>query len=61
MIRFVDNTSIHGGEEQPSMKNKEDHMENKSKFMKDKIQNTYNKCSSKGGVDGIPKAPQEES
>ena len=41
MIRIIDNTSVHGGEEQQGM---EDHMESKRECMEDTIQNIYYKC-----------------
>jgi hypothetical protein len=45
MIRFVDNTSIMGGEEQQGMEDMDDHMENIKECMEDKFQNNYYKCS----------------
>ena len=45
MIRVIDNTSIHGGEEQQGMEDMEDHMKSKRECMEDKIHNIYYKCS----------------
>ena len=45
MIRFVDNTSIIGEEEQQGMEDMEDHMKNKKECMEAKIQNINCKCS----------------
>ena len=45
MIRVIDNTSIHGGEELQGMEHMEDHMKNKRECMEDKVQNIYYKCS----------------
>ena len=45
MIRVINNTSIHGGEELQGMEYMDDHMKNKRECMEDKVQNNYYKCS----------------
>ena len=44
MIRVIDNTSIHGGEELQGMEYMEDHMKNNKNLMEDKFQNKHHKC-----------------
>ena len=45
MIRVIDNTSVHGGEEQQGMEDMDDHMKNNKECWEDKNQNMYYKCS----------------
>jgi len=44
MIRVINNTSIHGGEELQGMEYMEDHMKNNKNLMEDKFQNKHHKC-----------------
>ena len=44
MIRVINNTSIHGGEELQGMEYMEDHMKNNKNLMEDNFQNKHHKC-----------------